>query len=130
MRVAYRAWGEQGIAAGILLRMFGTMAIVGLAFVVQTLAAGALLRRYGRVRCIILPYFELVIPASMLIMVVSGMLSRMSAGIEFREYGHALVLLGPLGLVLVAALRRWNWMLRIVRQIVLYGTVAAVVAQR
>jgi hypothetical protein len=130
VRAVYQQWGEAGIAFGIWLGVLGTMAVVGLTLVVQTLIAGFLLRQYGRVRRVILPYFELVIPASMLIVVVAGLIGRVSGGSPFREYAHAFILLGPLTLVLVAALRRWNWMLRVGLQIVWLGAIAAVVAQR
>jgi hypothetical protein len=111
--LAYQAAGEQGIPYGIWLGMLSVLGILGLIFVVETLAAGSLLRRHGRVRLIIVPYFELVLPVTLVILLVGVVLFRSARG-QFDQYRGALLVLPLLALALTGVLRGWHWGLRAV----------------
>jgi hypothetical protein len=103
--------GERGIPYGIWLGMLSALGVVGLIFVVETLAAGTLLRRHGRVRLMIGPYFELVLPAVILIGPGGAVLFRWALG-EVSKYRGALLVLPLLVLALTGVLRKWHWTLR------------------
>jgi hypothetical protein len=109
--LAYYAAGEQGIPYGIWLGMLSALGIMGLIFVVETLAAGTLLRRHGRVRLMIGPYFELVLPATLAILLMGALLFRSARG-QFDQYRWVLLVLPLLVLALTGVLRRWHWTLR------------------
>jgi hypothetical protein len=92
--------------------MFGALAMMGAIFVVETLAAGSLLRRQRRVRRIIAPYFELVVPATLLVM-VGGALSYRFATEGLSRYRWLLPVIPFLGLAVTAVRREWHWSLRV-----------------
>jgi predicted Ser/Thr protein kinase len=118
--LAYRWAGEPALPYGIWLGMLTALGVMGLLFVAQTLAAGPLLRRHARLRRMIVPYFELVLPAVLLIVLGIAFLFRWVLE-EVSQYGGALLvpphraallLLPPLVLALTGVLRGWHWTLR------------------
>jgi hypothetical protein len=110
--IAYRAAGESGIPYGIWLGMLGALAMIGPIFVVETLTAGSMLRRQERVRRIIGPYFELVIPATLLVVVVGAVSFRFAAE-GLSRYHWLLPVIPFLALAITAVLRQWHWSLRV-----------------
>jgi hypothetical protein len=109
--VALDRWGRAGVPFGIWLGMVEVVALMGLIFVVETSAAGHLLRRHGRLRSIIGPYFELVIPATMLVLLV-GNLSLHFATDGLSRHRGLLPVLPLLALAITGILRKWPWLLR------------------
>ena len=84
---------------------------MGLMFVVETLAAGALLRRHARVRPMIGPYFELVLPAELAIVLAGAILFRLARD-QLGQHLEYLLVLPLLVLALIGVLRRWHWLIR------------------
>jgi hypothetical protein len=110
--IAQRMAGTGGIPYGIWVGMLGVGGIVGSIFVVETLAAGNLLRRHGRVRRMIGPYFELVIPVMLLILLGGAVAYRWSTD-GLSRHGWLLPVLPLLALAVAGVLRKWHWMLRV-----------------
>jgi predicted Ser/Thr protein kinase len=119
--LAYRWAGERALPYGIWLGMLTALGVMGLMFVAQTLAAGPLLRRHARVRRMVVPYFELVLPAVLVIVLGIAFIFRWVLE-EVSQYGGALLvpphraallLLPPLVLALTGVIRGWHWALRV-----------------
>lgn len=105
----------KGVRWGVLasLLTMGTLAFSG------TLAAGYLSRRNERLGCVVVPYFEITVPPAVslswgLWLAVSGASQGLFAANPF-ETGivQALGLLAISAVMIVAALRRWPWALRV-----------------
>jgi hypothetical protein len=111
VRIALKMAGTAGIPYGIWGGMVGVGGIMGLIFVVETLAAGSLLRRHGRVGRMIGPYFELVVP-SMLLIIVGGAVAFRWAYDGLSRHGWLVPALPLLALAVVGVLRKWHWGLR------------------
>jgi hypothetical protein len=112
-----------GVPHGIWLGMLSALGLVGLICVVGMLAAGSLLRRHRRVPRIIGPYFELVLPATLVVIFVGAVIRRLAGDGLGRHswylvlpylgrYSWYLVVLPLLALALTAVLRKWHWMVR------------------
>jgi hypothetical protein len=111
--IAYRWAGERGLPYGIWLGMLSSLGVMGLIFVLETLVAGPLLRRHARVRVMIGRYFEMVLPAELLIVLGVAFLFRWALD-EVSQYRGAflvpphrgvLLLLPPLVLALTGVVR-------------------------
>jgi hypothetical protein len=129
VRIAYRAAGERGIPYGIWLGMVIVLGLMGPMFVVETLAAGSLLRRHGRVRRMIGPYFELVLPATLSILLAGGLLYRSAWG-QFDQYKGILLVLPFLALALTGVLRQWHGALRALLHVGWLAAVCAAIAMK
>jgi hypothetical protein len=127
--IAYRAAGERGIPYGIWLGMLTVLGIMGPIFVVETLAAGSLLRRHGRVRRVIGPYFELVLPATLSIVLAGGLLVRSARG-QFDQNKGILLVLPFLALALTGVLRQWHGSLRALLHAAWLAAVCAAIAMK
>lgn len=90
--------------------MLSAPGMMGLTFVVETLAEGTL-RRHARVRLMIGPYFELVLPAMIVIELAGAVSLRRPRG-ELSQYGAYLLMLPLLVLALTGVRRKWHWTLR------------------
>jgi hypothetical protein len=110
--LAYRAAGERGLPYGSWFGMLGVLAMGGLIFVAETLAAGRLLRERQRVRAMLGPYFEVVIPAMLLGMVVCSLALRFATG-EMNRYRWLFPVIPFLTLAVLGALKQWHWSLRV-----------------
>lgn len=111
VQVALDRWGRAGIPYGIWLGILSMVALAGLVFVMETLAAGILMRRHGRLRLMIGPYFELVIPATFLALLVCNLSIHFATdGLGQRVWMFAVLPL--LVLAITGALRKWHWLLR------------------
>ena len=88
--------------------------------IVGTMAAGPLVRRHGRAGAVVLPYLEIVIPCTYLVVLVFRILVSplIDATIPIGGWHLIGLLIGLLFLVLaiVAALRRWPWFVRLLLQ--------------
>jgi eukaryotic-like serine/threonine-protein kinase len=104
-----------GIPAGIWMGMFVVLCLAEVAAVCETLAAGALLRRHGRLRMVVLPYAEIAIPATTLIVLSIGIFTLSLQRFTWRV-GH-LFLLGLLVLTITGILRKWPLGVRVLLQL-------------
>jgi hypothetical protein len=109
--IAEQMAGPAGIPYGIWGGMVGVVGIMGSIFVVETLAAGSLLRRHVRVRLIIGPYFELVIPAMLLVLLGGAIASRWVYD-GLSRHAWLVPALFLLALALAGVHRKWHWALR------------------
>src|SRR5262249_54388921 len=109
--IAHRMAGTASSPYGIWGGMVGVGGIMGSIFVVETLAAGSLLRRHVRVRRMIGPYFELVIPA-MLLLILGGAIAFRWAFDGLSRHGWLVPALPLLALAVAGVLRKWHWVLR------------------
>src|SRR5262249_22319928 len=109
--IAQKMAGTGGIPYGIWGGMLGVGGIMGSIFVVETLAAGDLLRRHGRVRRMIGPYFELVIPV-MLLILLGGAVAYRGATDGLSRHGWLVPVLPLLALAVTGVLRKWHWLPR------------------
>jgi hypothetical protein len=99
-----------GVPHGIWVGMVTVVVFMGLICILQTMAAGNLLRRHARVRQMIGPYLEVVIPAMLVIVLVSNYFLRWGVGLTpHRWYFPAIPLMA---LALTAVLGRWHWSMR------------------
>jgi eukaryotic-like serine/threonine-protein kinase len=109
-----------GIPAGIWTGMFVVLCLAEVAAVCETLAAGALLRRHGRLRAVFLPYAEIAVPATTLIVLSIGIFTLSLQRFTWR-IGHVF-LLGLLVLAITGILRRWPLGVRALLQLGWLGT--------
>src|SRR5262249_17790431 len=109
--IAERLAGTAGIPYGIWGGMVGVGGIMGSIFVVETLAAGGLLRSHVRVRRMIGPYFELVIPAMLLVILGAAIAARWAFD-GLSRHGWLAPALPLLALAVAGVLRKWQWVLR------------------
>jgi hypothetical protein len=109
--IALEWGGTAAIPYGILLGIVAVLVLLGFICVIGTLAAGSLLRRHERVHEIIGPYFERVIPATVLVQFMIGVPYRSATG-EISQYAWLLPAFPLLALALTGVLRRWHWILR------------------
>jgi ribonuclease P protein component len=100
-----------GIWLGILF-MLGVCESVCIA---GTMAAGPLVRRHGLAAAVILPYLEIVIPSTALLLLACGMLLNPWVKKGDLEAWHLIMAMFLL-LAIVAALRRWPWYARLLLQ--------------
>jgi hypothetical protein len=127
VKAAIRLWPEGGITYGVWIGISYVVALVGVVFVMQTRVAGSLLRRHGRVRRIIVPYFEIVIPAGLIIVVVIAIFARIVMGYPFSHYGKGFILVPPLVIAIAGVLRNWHLLLRLALHVVWLGIMVAIV---
>jgi serine/threonine protein kinase len=106
-----------GVPYGIWLGMPVSLGGMGLICVIETLAAGKLLRRHGRVSLTVWPYFELVVPATMAVNLLTRAGARLAAFGFQRQFWY-LLLLPLVALALTAVLRRWHWLVRAILHVV------------
>jgi serine/threonine protein kinase len=110
------------IPFGLWLGILFVLAVYEGICIVGTMAAGPLLRRHGRVGAVLLPYLEIVIPSTYLVILGCRLLLSPWIGTMIKaEVWHLLVvqLLAVvllLVLAIVAALRRWHWFVRLLLQ--------------
>jgi hypothetical protein len=109
--IARQSAGDRGIPYGIWLGMLSALLILGLMFIVEMLAAGALLRRHVRVRRMIGPYLELVLPATLVILLAGAVIFRFARD-QLSQHSWYLLVLPLVALALTGVLRRWHWTLR------------------
>jgi hypothetical protein len=98
-----------------VLGVYETICIVG------TMAAGPLVRRHGRAGAVVLPYLEIVIPCTYLVLLVWRLLlGPWGPAINIVGGWQLIVIiflvLAIMVLAIVAALRRWPWFVRLLLQ--------------
>jgi hypothetical protein len=127
VKIAFDRWGPAGLPYGIWLGMLSAVLVTGAIFAVETFTAGNLTRRHEQVRRVIGPYFELVIPATFLLVLVGGVSNRLI--IEgVGRYLWVLFLIPFLGLAILATLRHWHWSLRALLHTGWLAAVCAIIA--
>jgi hypothetical protein len=112
VQMAFDLWGRTGIPYAIWLGMLGTLGVAGLVFTVEILVAGKLLRRRGQLRLIIWPYFELVIPATIFVLLAGIVSFHLALGGADRNIWLVAVL-PLLALAITGVVRRWHWLVRL-----------------
>jgi hypothetical protein len=93
--------------------MLAVLGLIGLIFVVETMTAGNLLRRHGRLRSMIGPYFEVVIPAAILVTLVCNVSVHLALD-GLTRHIWLVPVLPLLALAITGVLRGWHWLLRVV----------------
>ncbi len=101
-----------GIPLGIWLSMFFVLGVSESICIAGTMAGGPLVRRHGRTAAVIWPYLERVLPCCFLVGVAFGMPLNLILRRGILEIWHAVLTLF-LVLLLVGALRRWPWYVRL-----------------
>ncbi|MFO0844296.1 MAG: serine/threonine-protein kinase [Gemmataceae bacterium] len=106
-----------GIPLGVWLGALFFFVAYGTIFATHVMAAGPLLRRHGLSPSVLLPYFEQVLPATFLVVLVAGLTG---AGTFGTRYIHAPQLLawhrpvvGLLGIAVLSTWRGWPWPVRL-----------------
>jgi len=84
---------------------------MGLIFVLETLAAGHLFRRHGRLRSMIGPYFEVVVPATILVTLGCNVSLHLAMD-GLTQHIWLVPVLPLLALAIAGVLRGWHWLLR------------------
>jgi hypothetical protein len=78
-----------------------------------TMAAGMLQRRYGTMRAALVPHFELVLAATLILSCFSNAFWRVVAGWSVIGWHYYVPPLAFLSLAVVSVLASWRWPLRL-----------------
>ncbi len=103
------------IPLGIWLGILFMLAVCESVCIAGTMAAGPLVRQHGRAAAVVLPYLEIVIPSTALLLLACGMLLNPWIKKTDVEVWH-LIMAMFLVLAIIAALRRWPWFVRLLLQ--------------
>jgi hypothetical protein len=101
-----------GIPLGVWLGMLLSLGLFGGAAVCETAVAGELLRRHGRLHRVILLYLEFAVPLTGLVVAAFGIPFRLYLHQFELRFWHLPLFACPAAAV-VAAWRRWHWLLRL-----------------